>query len=158
MSANEKLTPRHRVVEKRPGVCWVCGCTERTPCISRRGVPCSWSDVEHTLCTKCKIEGPREVPGEPGVFLNPAVWDPDPPHPPFSLRLHEDAEAVVVFFKDGSRYGWDHAAAEQATSALLEECVMEGLPEPAHARFYPAPSGLGFVYRIEQKGDDDALR
>lgn len=38
-----------------PGRCWVCGCMEDDcrPCIERTGVPCSWANEEHTICTAC---------------------------------------------------------------------------------------------------------
>jgi ParB family chromosome partitioning protein len=44
-------------VQKKPkaGVCRVCGCTEKTPCIDPTFLtPCAWADKEKTLCTACQ--------------------------------------------------------------------------------------------------------
>ena len=37
------------------GVCRVCGCTDAdcSNCIAISGVPCSWADETHTICTRC---------------------------------------------------------------------------------------------------------
>jgi len=46
--------------EKKPekpktGVCQVCGCTKKTPCIDPTFLtPCAWADKEKTLCTACQ--------------------------------------------------------------------------------------------------------
>lgn len=35
------------------GVCQVCGCTDDRACIDDNGIPCTWVDETHTLCTAC---------------------------------------------------------------------------------------------------------
>ncbi len=46
----------------RPGVCRVCGCTERNPCVIQviGGIGteiCSWFDAQRTLCTNPQCIG-----------------------------------------------------------------------------------------------------
>lgn len=38
------------------GTCKVCGCTDNdcSQCIEKTGIPCSWDDENHDLCTACK--------------------------------------------------------------------------------------------------------
>jgi hypothetical protein len=43
------IAPTVRKVERIPGTCGVCGCTDERAC--RGG--CSWVDKQHTLCSAC---------------------------------------------------------------------------------------------------------
>jgi len=38
--------------QSEPGVCRICGCTDNAACIVD-GVPCSWVNEDHTLCSAC---------------------------------------------------------------------------------------------------------
>lgn len=40
-------------VVQTPGTCFLCGCTESEPCSMRSGLPCSWIDVQQTVCSSC---------------------------------------------------------------------------------------------------------
>jgi len=42
-----------RVVEEY-GVCRACGCTDGNACMDDYGIPCSWANDKHTLCTVCE--------------------------------------------------------------------------------------------------------
>lgn len=40
------------------GTCRVCGCTDADcrQCVESSGHPCTWTDDEHTLCSRCAAE------------------------------------------------------------------------------------------------------
>lgn len=42
--------------KRTPGVCRVCGCTERNACYHPDYGSCWWWDAEETLCSHCAIK------------------------------------------------------------------------------------------------------
>lgn len=43
-------------VVQTPGMCFVCGCQETSPCPTAGGGPCSWMDAQRTVCSSCVHE------------------------------------------------------------------------------------------------------
>jgi hypothetical protein len=43
---------RARRARPKPGTCRVCGCTDEAACATEAG-PCSWANLDHTLCSGC---------------------------------------------------------------------------------------------------------
>ncbi len=51
MAKRQRLAGRR--VQMKPGVCFVCCCTDEYGCDEG----CSWVDAEHTLCSACQERG-----------------------------------------------------------------------------------------------------